>query len=72
MKSNADKHIALFKWKCFQKDYPKYQKSNEYKRILKCLLEAGIKMPYADNIIYRVFYAGYFNEPFLTDNQNKE
>jgi hypothetical protein len=67
MKSNADKSIHLFRWKCFQKDWPAFQKTNEYKRLVNCLLQAGIKQLYADNILYRAFYSGYFNEPFIKD-----
>lgn len=64
--TKAEDRIRLIRWKFFQNDdWPEFKKTNEYKRLLNCLLEAGIKMPYANNIIYRIFYAGYFNEPFI-------
>jgi hypothetical protein len=55
------------KWQQFKKDWAEFQKSREYRSIKECIEQAGIKEPFSENIIYRVFWSGYYRKPFISN-----
>lgn len=50
--------------KQFRDEWEKYKKTPEYKR-LKEVIEKSSKHPYSENIMHRIFYAGYWREPYI-------
>lgn len=61
-----EKERKINEWRKFlNEDWPAFQKTKEYAGLHYELTKAGIRMPYSENIIYRIYYAGYFKKPFI-------